>query len=108
MTETDRPPGSKLERAPPVRPPKTRWNQHSKRLLKLAMVQEDVSYKRLAQLLREDDPESDDTAESLTTRINRGTFTFAFGLRVLRVLGTTNLDISRVQLDAERRKATKK
>lgn len=72
------------------------------------MAQESTSYKRLAQLLKEDDPQSDDTAESLTTRINRGTFTFAFGLKVLRVLGMTSLDISRVQLDAERRKAAKK
>ena len=67
-----------------------------------------VSYKRLAQLLKEDDPENDGTADSLLRRINRGTFPFAFALQVMRVLGKVSIDISSVKTETDVRENLKK
>ena len=82
---------------------RTHWNLHATRFVKAAMARAGVSYKELAALLHKDDPSTTDSAETLMKRINRGNFTMAFCLRVLRVLDTPSLDISYIRTDAERR-----
>jgi hypothetical protein len=74
-------------------------------VLKVAMLEADIGFKELADLLNKDDPGANESAETLTKRINRGNFTFAFGLRVLRVLDISSVDLSRIQTDAQFRGA---
>lgn len=80
---------------------------HAKRLVRLAMATADVNYKQLARLLAEDDPSSTDTPESLTTLVNRGTFSFAFVLRVYRALDIQHIDLTWVFDDLPRRTGSK-
>lgn len=93
---------SGLPTAPP-RPEKTRWNKYATRLIRLEMLRQDVSYKKLSQLLEGVEPGTDHTSESLTTRISRGTFTFSFALQVLRVLKVDSLDLSKLPAKSETR-----
>lgn len=60
------------------------------------MAGEGVSYKELALRLEAEDPSSSHSATSLATLINRGTFQFAFAMKVLKVLGVRRLDLSRL------------
>lgn len=62
----------------PKRPAKSLFNKRATRMVKVAMLQRDLSFKELARLLEQSNPGSGHTAESLTNRINRGTFTAAF------------------------------
>lgn len=62
----------------PKRPSKSSFNKRVTRLVKVEMVKRDMGFKELARLLEQANPGSGHTAESLTTRINRGTFTAAF------------------------------
>ncbi len=106
--DEERTPRQPLSRGRPALKAKNRWNEYAKRGIQGAMSGEGVSYKRLAKLLLEDDPASEETAESLLRRVNRGTFPYAFALRVFAVLGIKNLDISRIQTDADVREAAAK
>ena len=65
------------------------WQAAAKRLLKAEMAKHDYGYKQLARAMGDDDSES-----SLITRVNRGTFSVAFFLQALRVMGTKSIDIS--------------
>lgn len=60
------------------------------------MTEAGVSYKQLAKLLNADDPGRDYTPTSLTTLVNRGTFSLEFALCVFRVLKIRQLDLNRV------------
>jgi Domain of unknown function (DUF6471) len=77
------------------------WNGHAKRLLQAEMAKHGVSYKQLARLLQEGGRADSDA--SLMTRINRGTFSMAFFLQAVRVMGTKSFDISHISADAEGR-----
>lgn len=68
---------------------KTMWQDAAKRLLRAEMARHGYNYKSLARDLG--DVDSD---QSLMTRINRGTFSVAFFLEALRVMGTKSVDIS--------------
>lgn len=68
---------------------RTEWQQAAKRLLRAEMARHDFSYKTLARELG-----GTETDQSLMTRINRGTFSVAFFLQALRVMGTKSIDIS--------------
>lgn len=65
------------------------WQDAAKRLLRAEMEKHGYVYKTLARDLGDADSE-----QSLMTRINRGTFSVAFFLEALRVMGTKSIDIS--------------
>lgn len=67
---------------------KTVWQEAATRLLQSQMKLKGVSYKRLAQYLG--GGESD---QALMTRINRGTFSVAFFLQVMRLLGADSINV---------------
>lgn len=68
---------------------KTMWQLAAKRLLQAEMARHGYVYKTLAR-----DLGAVDSEQSLMTRINRGTFSVAFFLQALRVMGTKSIDIS--------------
>lgn len=68
---------------------KTVWQQAAKRLLQAEMALRGYTYKQLARVLGGDENE-----QSLMTRINRGTFSFAFYLEVVRAMGAETITIS--------------
>lgn len=86
--------------------PKTIWNQHAKHLLQAEMRKRGVGYKQLARLL--EDGTRTDSEASLMTRINRGTFSFAFFLEAMRVMGAESVDISHIRIDVASRVASRK
>jgi hypothetical protein len=99
----ERVPGLPAALGRPAKPAKDRWHEYAKRSVQAELAGAGIGYKRLAQLLKEDDPASDETADSLARRINRGTFPLAFAFRIYAVLGVRNLDLSRLQTDAHAR-----
>jgi len=68
---------------------KTVWQQSAKRLLQAEMTLRGFTYKQLARVL-----DGDENEQSLMTRINRGTFSFAFYLQVVRAMGADTITIS--------------
>ncbi|NKE68671.1 hypothetical protein RAMLITH_22880 [Ramlibacter sp. RBP-2] len=68
---------------------KTLWQVAARRLLQAEMAKHGYVYKTLAR-----DLGAGDSEQSLMTRINRGTFSVAFFLEALRVMGTKSIDIS--------------
>ena len=60
------------------------------RILKAELARKDITYKRLALLLG-----SDVTEKQLSMRINRGSFSFSFFVRVMRAIGTDKVDVSK-------------
>lgn len=68
---------------------KTVWQEAAKRLLQAERARYDYSYKELARAMGDVDSE-----QSLITRINRGTFSFAFFLQAVRAMGSKTIDIS--------------
>lgn len=68
---------------------KTIWQEASKRLLQAEMARHGYTYKSLARALG-----GAETDQSLMTRVNRGTFSLAFFLQALRVMGSNSVDIS--------------
>lgn len=75
---------------------KTVWQEAARRLLQGEMVRHGYSYKELARLMGEGDSE-----QSLITRINRGTFSFAFFLQAARAIGTKSVDISHLSVSTD-------
>ena len=89
--------------------PRDAWNEQAKRLLQAQMALHDVSYKQLVSILQgqghvEEEKDVELLAQRLMTRINRGTFSVAFFLQVLRSIGTKTIDISHIPLKLESRK----
>ena len=84
--------------------PKTRddeeWIDHAKGLLKAELKRRNLTYRDLAARLTEAGfPENE---RNLTNKIARGSFTAAFLLQCLRVIGCESLDLSHLpQLEAE-------
>lgn len=76
---------------------KSVWQVEARRLLQAEMTLHGYSYKSLARALG--GAESD---QSLMTRINRGTFSMAFFLEVVRAMGTKTVDISHLPMREER------
>lgn len=70
------------------RPPKSSFNKRATRMIRVAMAQRDLSFKDLARMMEQSNPGSGHTAESLTTRVNRGTFTVAFLIELSDALRT--------------------
>lgn len=68
---------------------KSPWQAAAKGLLQSEMAKYGYDYKQLARALNDDD-----SASSLITRVNRGTFSVAFFLKAVRVMGTKTIDIA--------------
>lgn len=67
------------------------WQELARRLLQSEMAFRDLSYKELAAKL-----DDEFTHQSLTTKVNRGTFSASFLLRVLIAIGVENVDLKRL------------
>lgn len=78
-----------------VRPPQDEWDTHAKRLIKGAMALHDYSYKSLARALEGVGEEI--TESALALRINRGTFSLAFAIKVLTVMGVESVDLGHIK-----------
>ena len=61
------------------------WNREARRLLKAELARREVGYKALSRALEQFGIEED--PKVLSTKINRGTFSFAFFLQCMRALG---------------------
>ncbi|WP_063496183.1 DUF6471 domain-containing protein [Paraburkholderia phytofirmans] len=62
------------------------WEYESKELLKRELRKQGVTYRRLAELLREGG--LDETERSVTNKITRGSYRMAFFLQVLKTIGS--------------------
>lgn len=106
-------PGSKgqfvgaAERAPSasrapakVRKKSTVWDVEARAILRSEMQRRGFTFKRLALALEEQEPpgSADEavTERQLISRINRGTFPFAFALRCLRAMGADQVSVGPV------------
>lgn len=67
------------------------WNKYVKRLVKAEMLKRDVKVEQLVVLLR--NIGVNETKSSINSKISRGTFSAAFLLQVLQVIGCKELDI---------------
>jgi Domain of unknown function (DUF6471) len=73
------------------------WQLEARKLLKRAVEDSKLSYGQLALKLNELGFDTT-TPKQLMQRVHRGTFSFAFGLRVWRLLGEDSVDIKRIAL----------
>jgi Domain of unknown function (DUF6471) len=67
------------------------WADRARRFLKAELKRADVGYKDLVTKLKEHG--LDETEASITGKLNRGTFSVAFFLACLTVLGLTGIDL---------------
>ena len=64
--------------------------EDASRILKAELARRDISYKALARLV------PDENYVQLKTKINRGSFSAGFFIKVLRAIGANVVDVSRV------------
>ncbi len=69
---------------------KDAYDEEASRILKAQLARQGVTYKRLALMLGEPYNE-----KQLGMLINRGAFKFSWFVRVMRLIGTRNIDITR-------------
>lgn len=62
------------------------------RILKAELARRGITYKVLARLLAAQGEEENDV--QLKTKVNRGTFSFAFFIKVMRAIGASNIDLA--------------
>lgn len=67
------------------------WNKYAKRLVKSEMLKRDIKVEQLVIMLR--NIGIDETKSSINSKISRGTFSAAFLLQVLQVIGCKKLEI---------------
>ena len=58
------------------------------RILKAELARRDIGYKELARLV------PDENYVQLKTKINRGSFSAGFFIKILRAIGATEIDVS--------------
>jgi hypothetical protein len=63
------------------------YYSEASRILKAELVRRDISYQALADLL------GDETYGQLKTKINRGSFSAGFFIKVMRAIGAEQLDL---------------
>lgn len=68
------------------------WKKKASNLLKSELKKRDVNYTELCRRLQEIGLL--ETVASITTKINRGTFSFAFFLQSMQVIGANTLHLS--------------
>lgn len=91
--ETTPPEGKTRKKAP--REPLDPWDKEARRVIRLEMLKAGHTPATLAKLLA-DSGYGKNTEKALAQRIVRGSFSFAFALRVLAHLGVDNLEMSYV------------
>lgn len=67
------------------------WQTEAKRLLRIELVRKNISYKVLAGLLEK--AGTVESERSIQGKLARGTFSFAFFLQCMKVIGTTKIDL---------------
>ncbi len=67
------------------------WNKYTKRLIKSEMLKRDIKTDELVILLARIGV--NETKSSINSKISRGTFSAAFLLQVLQVIGCKNLEL---------------
>lgn len=67
------------------------WSDRAKNILKSEIKRKGVRYKDLLSKLAEIGV--DESYNSFTTKVNRGTFSFAFFLECMKALGTSKVDL---------------
>ena len=67
------------------------WSKQAKNILKSEIKRKGFSYKALLSKLAEIGV--DESYSSFTTKVNRGTFSFAFFLECMKALGTNKVDL---------------
>lgn len=72
-------------------PTSVNWQQEARRLLRAQLVNKDLNYKELSRALEA--VGVDESAKSLSNKINRGTFSLAFFLQCMRALGVTSVEL---------------
>jgi hypothetical protein len=68
------------------------WNDEAKNVLKSILKRKDVGYDDLADLLGQIGVI--ETPGSVNSKINRGTFSFAFFMQCMKVLGINKIDLN--------------
>jgi len=85
-------PKAKLDVAPSKVRGSASWELEASRIIKAEMQRRGVTYFELSRRLAEiGEPES---PKGIGMKVNRGTFAFAWALRVFRVLGVTRPDVA--------------
>lgn len=69
------------------------WNEEAKRLLKAELVRRGITFKELSDRLATVGVR--ENARQLTNKVNRGTFSAAFFLKVMRAIEASSVDLSR-------------
>ncbi len=90
------PPKVKTRKTAP-REPLDPWDKEARRVIRLELLKAGQTPATLAKLLA-DSGYGTNTEKALAQRIVRGSFTFAFALRVLATLGVENLEMSYVRV----------
>ena len=70
---------------------KARWMARARNLIKGEMAHRGLDYEALAVKLKQHNIH--ENTANLRTKINRGTFSFAFALQVLHAIGCKSVDI---------------
>jgi hypothetical protein len=70
--------------------PVDEYYSEASRILKAELVRRDISYQALADLL------GDETYGQLKTKINRGSFSAGFFIKVMRAIGVEQVDLRRL------------
>lgn len=70
---------------------KALWTVRARNVVRGEMARRGLSYEALAAKLKQNN--IDETPGNLRTKISRGTFSFAFALQVLHVIGCKSVDI---------------
>lgn len=71
----------------------------ARRILRAEMVRRGFSYKMLAEALAEQQGGGPiESVQSLTNKVNRGRFSFAFFLRAVRAMGCASVDLAEALL----------
>lgn len=84
------------------RKPPDEWDREARRVIELELLKADCDHDVLLERLGA--LGYDNTkVKHLVQRIQRGSFSFGFALRVLKVLGVKNLDISYVRMPTRKR-----
>ena len=68
------------------------WNKYAKRLIKSEMLRRDVKTEDLVLLLKSIGV--NETKSSINSKVSRGTFSAAFLLQVLQVIGCDRLELT--------------
>lgn len=71
------------------------WSEEAMRILKSELVRRGIDYKELAERLATIGIY--ESPRQLTTKINRGTFSFGFFLKAMRSIGVEKVEIGEVQ-----------